>query len=508
MHGASYHPPKCDERDEQAASLLNIRPVQFTYIGESLLTLRASFICLLLILIFSSLFTTKADACVCGAVSLLGATNQINGWAYDDFDRNASLTIEIDMDVPHGVNRPIATFVTNINSQESLDNSVSHMFNWQIPSEYQYAIHIWFVYAISAQGNNLVLLNNAPISSPQITLNEISPPESVYNYSTQACEYYDIADHPARAFRTNDGNVILLSTHVNARRNIGTTLNNVRHDCNVVWRSPMIIPLEKFKYLQWPETPYTLDGQNIFMIFHNEWYGSNIDTKCNGDQLDSWVSAMTLGVSLSKGKKFHLLNDYRLRTPATPWESSFPCSAQHPTRYGSVGGSNIIHANGYYFKFFIYEPEPIPLIGQTQQIQCVMRTVDVGNTSAWQVWTINGWVNSTTAPCAAIPTIINVRSVTYDRYLKAYIAVQDYGENGGFVFNVSNDLMNWSSPMSISTSMFAKDGTCYPSILDPTDTTLNFEKPGRFPYLYFSAPCKSTRNGVLRARLEFKVTGF
>ena len=465
------------------------------------------FIRMILIYLFYCLFISTSYACVCGTVSLSGSTNQINGWAYDDFDRNKSLTIEIDMDVPHGINRPFATFVANSNNQTDLNNQSNHSFNWQVPSEYQYAIHIWFVYAISAQGNEFVLLQNAPLASPQVTLNEISPPESVYNYSIQACDYMDIADHPARAFRTNDGNVTLLSTYVNARRNIGSSLNNLRHDCDVIWKSPMIMSLEKFKYLQWPETPYTLDGQNIYMIFHNEWYGANIDTKCNGDLIDSWVSAMTMGVSLSKGRKFHLLNDYLLRTPATPWEMSFPCSPQHPTRYGSVGGSNIIHANGYYFKFFIYEPEPIPFVGQTLEMQCVMRTVDIENPSAWQVLTIYGWDNSKTAPCAAIPTLINVRSVAYDQYLKAYIAVQDFGDNGGFVFSVSNDLMNWSSPMPIGTLMFAKDGTCYPSILDPTDTTLNFERPGRFPYLYFSAPCKIPGNGVLRARLEFRVSG-
>ena len=57
---------------------------------------------------------------------------------------------------------------------------------------------------------------------------------TVYDHSTQACQPDDIPDIGARAIKDSLGRTQLIVSHYNTRREIGTTLDNVTHNCNVV----------------------------------------------------------------------------------------------------------------------------------------------------------------------------------------------------------------------------------------------------------------------------------
>ena len=64
---------------------------------------------------------------------------------------------------------------------------------------------------------------------------EISGPEEVvYDWTIDRCEDLDIPDLPARAFRDQDGQVQLISSHANTRRFVGPDLDNVVRDCTIV----------------------------------------------------------------------------------------------------------------------------------------------------------------------------------------------------------------------------------------------------------------------------------
>jgi hypothetical protein len=91
-------------------------------------------------------------------------------------------------------------------------------------------------------------------------------------------------------------------------------------------------------------------------------------------------------------------------------------------------------------------------------------------------------------------------SLTFNMYLNKYILVGEgvVGGSGPFVcglaYSLSSDLVTWAllrmiraetlpffAPCSAHTG-----ATAYPSIIDHSDTTVNFERPGRTPYLYFT----------------------
>ncbi len=68
----------------------------------------------------------------------------------------------------------------------------------------------------------------------------------------------------------------------------------------------------------------------------------------------------------------------------------------------------------------------------------------------------------------------------------------------GFFFSLSTDLIHWSEPQLLAEAKLTycpavTPGpgavetlpTLYPSLVDHADTTVNFERAGRTPYLYY-----------------------
>ena len=71
-----------------------------------------------------------------------------------------------------------------------------------------------------------------------------------------------------------------------------------------------------------------------------------------------------------------------------------------------------------------------------------------------------------------------------------------------FFFATSSDLINWSAPVPIlgTDPVWTK----YASLLDPTDTSMNFEHVGQTPYLYYAkgAGGRQGRN-IMRVMVKF-----
>jgi hypothetical protein len=216
--------------------------------------------------------------------------------------------------------------------------------------------------------------------------------------------------------------------------------------------------------------------------------------------IDGWVSASTLAISHDGGATFAQPFDYLVRYPVTPWTNSFSCDKQHPTLYGDFGGTNFIAKDGYYFKFFGYHSEPH--VQPHQFGDCMMRTRDLGDASSWEIWTGSSFTKSKTEPCALIPNLTNAQSMTYNTFLNMYVATMPNGH--GFAFSVSHNLIDWSAPEEINGIDTAD--TAYPSLLDPKDTTRNFERSGRTPYVYFTKLHFRYDRDLLRVQIRFART--
>jgi len=451
----------------------------------------------------------------CGVASIASATPMgyldstsggiIVGWAIDTSALTHAVTVSIYMDGPIGVGKIQTSFTTSLlrsDVNSGYKTSGYHGFQWAIPKSQQGSVHIWFVYAAS-NNSNAVVIANAPAVYPPVSAAMTGTTQALVIYSTEACAPDDIPDHPARAFRTADGNVTLLASHINARRDVGTNLNTVQHSCTVVHASEEDTTFGDFRYHQWLQAPYTLDGKTIYVLTHNEWYGNLVKPSCNGDLIDGWISAVTFLVSTNGGATYNRPLDYTVRTPTTPWNNNMGCSPSNRTRYGDLGGSNIVYNHGYYYKFFLYEPEPA--IASNEAWQCIMRSNNLASASSWFVWNGVNWKNSKTSSCASIPYVSNIRSVTFNTYINMYVGIQSI--NGNIVFNLSHDLLNWSTSTTIGTSGIDLTSLAYPSLLDPNDTTMNFERSGQSPYIYYTHLNNGNWGDLMRFPLKFTISG-
>jgi hypothetical protein len=121
-------------------------------------------------------------------------------------------------------------------------------------------------------------------STPPIQANVeiIGDPELVFDWETQHCAEPNAPDLPVRPFRDASGMInINLSAPTNYRL-IGPDLDHLEVDCNPTLISDFDPDPAHFNYSEWIGATYTLDGQNVYAIVHDEYYGdlgSNWDSQ-------------------------------------------------------------------------------------------------------------------------------------------------------------------------------------------------------------------------------------
>lgn len=353
---------------------------------------------------------------------------------------------------------------------------------------------------------------NEGTKSHQATLTIVGAPDPVYIWATQRCDQSDIPDEPAHAYRLADGQVVLSASNSdNNNRSIGASLNTVVHQCAKTYTSHVDPVFDHFQYQEWLNGPYTTDGTTVYTLDHNEWYASAINKSCAVRGLGAWVNAITLAVSHDGGASFTQPKNYIVLRPATEWSNNFPCGAKtNPGRtvYGDFGSSNIISKDGYFWSYFVYRPAPEEA-GKVRT--CLMRSDNLSDASSWAVWNGTGYTQSQTATdCAAIKNISGPPSVAYSTYLHKYVAV--FTEPGVTYFSTSPDLFTWTVPRRIEGDVPQLGKTPsgvslpYASLLDPTDTSMNFENVGQTPYLYFTvdhAGFGGYNRDLYRVQVEF-----
>lgn len=336
---------------------------------------------------------------------------------------------------------------------------------------------------------------------------ELGPEEVVFDYGKDRCNEYDAPDSIIHAFRDIDGKVNLIATNHSGYRMIGDTLDTVKRDCkNVILKSGKKENFNDFMFFEWLNGTYTLDGQTVYALVHNEWYAYLAEPeRCRKvpgvrSPFDGWVEALTFVVSTDKGATYSHPDDYKVLVPPVEWKTGpngFSCDAKDKTHYGTGSAGNIIKKDDYYYTMVKSNRDPSNTI---REGSCLLRTKDITQAAPWEAWTGAGWDTSTTAICAPIIRIGGMRnSLTYNTYLQAYILVgQMIGSKGyGVYFSLSKDLFNWTTPVNIAEPLN------YASLLDPTDTSRNFENTGKSPYLYYSRKNVGMDRDLLRRKLTF-----
>jgi hypothetical protein len=348
----------------------------------------------------------------------------------------------------------------------------------------------WWVHAVRDGLWSAAAIATFTVSATSDYGFELTGNSQVVAASNTRCGGYDIPDGSAAAFRNSAGEVNLVSPSEINWRSVGTTLNNVQKNCTPIFSSAWDQTYANFRNSEWLTSFYTEDGNTVYGLVHNEWYAYFVDGRCPAgpDRALGWVNAVTTAVSNDGGRTFAHPADYVVSRPPVGWQVGDPryrCDSAQRTVFGSFGPSNIFKLGSYYHAAYQSEADPPGLL---QHGTCLMRTRTPAAGSSWEKWTANGWDARPDAVCSPIePAKIGTshNSLTFNRTLKRWILVGNYHlPTPGMYFSVSDDLFHWSERVKIF-PLTGRDYV-YPAILDPTDTTRNFERPGDRPYLYWT----------------------
>lgn len=350
-------------------------------------------------------------------------------------------------------------------------------------------------------------------ASAQITVT-LGPEEMVFDWSTQNCEAEDIPDLPARAFRDNQNKVQLIATHNVNRRFIGNSLSTVVHQCPVIMSSSNDPNPANYNHKEWIAAPYTLDGQTVYALVHNEFQGQAVPGSCMFSTYPAcWYNAITLAQSTNRGVSYTQLPTPQHLVASVPYQ--YNNGAGYP--FGYFNPSNIIQKDGYYYSIIHAENHMLQQHGA-----CVMRTQNLADPTSWRFWNGANFTNIPVNPypdpvanpgqhvCAPVsnnnPDLNDnigamAENVSWNTYLQKWVLVGTHNKFDvavqnqvyGFYFTTSDDLINWSSPQIIMQALVPWAPTTpaglselYPSLLDETTNSTNFEVTGQHPYLYFS----------------------
>jgi len=363
------------------------------------------------------------------------------------------------------------------------------------------------------------LITETPLPVLDVDLVVTGEMEVVFDWSTDRCEDEQIPDLAVRAFRDSREQINLVMSNPSTSRLIGEDLNSLTPDCKQLMESQKDPDPANFRDNEWIASPYTLDGETIYALVHNEYQGHTHPGQCpQNDYFPCWYNSVTQFISIDSGATFDPIRDAPDHLVAASPARYEPGKGP----YGMRSPSNIIKGpGGYYYAFLSYHG-----VNSNPQQVCLTRTNDLTDPGSWRFWDGNGFNGQFLNPytesiekpsentCPALaPNEIGSSlygSVTFNTYLNRYVLIglsadQISGrEVWGFYFSTSADLINWSRrklimevPLPWTVEFPGSDlSFLYPSLLDPDSASRNFETSDDQAYLYF------TRNNFGHASLD------
>jgi hypothetical protein len=357
----------------------------------------------------------------------------------------------------------------------------------------------------------------APAALPLVSGGVTGPRQAVFD-TRNGCEQIDIPDAPARAFRDERNLVHLIATHYVARAGVGPNLDQVKHDCRVIYRSPRDRDPGHFQYNNWLYAFYTADGRRIAALVHSEYDADEIPKMCATpkDPNNCWWNTVTFAQSLDGGYSFTVPAPPKNLVAALPYRYVV---GNRASAYGYNGPTNIMKVGALYYALINDWPYKAQKYGP-----CLIRTADVFDPASWRAWdgkdftirfadpyreTIAKPEEHVCAPVLAGGAESLVQHAASGTFIVTQYAPDDrFGGPAGFYVQGSRDLMHWSKPSLLVklSDLRASDGPGkwtydYVSLLDPASTDRDFATVSDTPYVYY---VRSDGNHPPYARVLFR----
>ncbi len=363
-----------------------------------------------------------------------------------------------------------------------------------------------------------------PATTPAtLTYSITGPMETVYDYASQACDQGDFPDDAARAFRDYQGTVHMIASVQVNRAMLGTDLNHLTRSCDVTYADGNNADPMLYDDWGWMETYYTTDGKTVHSIIALDYHPSRHNITCgttSSTKNDCWYGSDIAATSTDGGYTF---------TSPPPGEprmisaSEYIFDANYTATQGTFVPTNIINWGGYYY--FV-----LSVVGRGVQPtgDCVMRTTNLADPSSWRAWDGAGYnmrfldpATNNVNPAQHVCTVVspaylfspmrNLLVLPSGQGFLGTLFKQVTNTDGSKNFNAygttSIDLVNWTTPVLIISLPLSPGQTqswYYPSIIDPSSSSRNFETiTGNTAYIYFT---HFVPNSIARDLVRFPLT--
>lgn len=354
--------------------------------------------------------------------------------------------------------------------------------------------------------------------SSGIVVKSVGTPYVVYDTGRDGCDWQDVPDTPARAFRDSSGQVHFFSTGSINRAMIGKDLDHLHHSCSIVYKARASNRPNDYDDNGWLVAFYAR-GNVVQALVHNEFHGSERPDFCplgHGGKNCIEVS-ITAAQSEDGGNHFTRVSKNNGLVASLPFKFK-PRQGQF---YGLMNPSNIIQRGKFFYALVSdIDPYDVHMSGV-----CVIRTDNLDDPSSWRAWDGNGFSTKFVDPYKAIvdspsfhvcaplkknAPFFSLGSVLWVPKRSSYILVtrrQKWDGPSiwvpGAYLSESKDLFHWSKPiLLLSDEQAGNVDQLYPSIIDPDAKDQNFSTAGEHVILYtkISTPGLSYAGWKLVAR--------
>ena len=126
-----------------------------------------------------------------------------------------------------------------------------------------------------------VLLGTGATAGEAITFSVSPDPEVVYEYRTQRCDWRTIPDSPARAYRREDGSIVVIAAHFRNRILEGRSFDDLRPNCAVLSQGAESANPADHDDRFWIQSLVPLGGGRILGLASQEYSGLRHKGQCS-----------------------------------------------------------------------------------------------------------------------------------------------------------------------------------------------------------------------------------
>jgi hypothetical protein len=347
------------------------------------------------------------------------------------------------------------------------------------------------------------------------------PPITFWNATTDGCYKGDAIDETLTAFRTTGGQIRMVGGNggLGPISFAGTSLLTLKRDCAtgpvINSRNNYSGPAD-FPHNMWLPATYAMeDGMTVHGLVHDEFHAAResvppewcinttVDnhTKCSG-----WASTVISVISTDGGKSFRCVtSDERPHGIAIGAPIPYrPNWKNNPGLQGMPAHRSMVRSPKDGFWYTMPTCAYLTQLGK-QRGKCVFRTANVSDPASWvgwngSAWSVPGAVDPYVTPVppadmakyTAAPVNANGAGLTYLTSAQAFVLIgtSKNSSQGGFAYQLSEDLVTWTEPRLMGGQGNGAKGTeeeiMYPTMLDHTDTSQNFERFGETGHVFYS----------------------